>query len=533
MPAWSGWTGPAGWPLSAWPAILLATTAIYRGDYRAADSIHGAVARRSGALGTALRARLQWGLGLTRLREGRLAEARAAYLAAADGFRDIGERSELGAIEGQLVDTYHLLGEAEAALTAGTEALLAFCGWEGSPLRHNTLMSLGLTLEQLGLPHAALVVHEVVAADAPRTGRPKDVVEAHARLAHIDGLIDDLPAALAELGLGRTALSAVGDPIMRARMEAELAAAAARTRARSDPRGALAAQDAVVRYYAEQAIPIDLAPALAERAGLRLRLADSAGAASDLADATALITRGLAAIEDAVTRADLLAAQADITRATISLALARGDDRGAFTLATHGRSRARPAGGSPTVPPGAAYLRYVVLPDRLALFLARPSGVTAVVVPVSREGIGRLVDELTLALARAGDSMVARRALSAAGRVLIAPLANLLGSVDQLRIDADPELDPIAFAALPWDSTRFLIQRFALEYVTGPDLPRGRRGIRPRRPVLVANPGSTPAAFPLSSRFRAPFGRSKACAGSTPAPGCSPIPARPETPSSG
>ena len=491
---------PALW---SWPSLQLGAVDLVRGDYARAESRFLEVRRAAeSARLTFLLARAASGLGLSSARQGRMAQAEAWYAAAAAHSDTLGDLTGWGFVQIQLSEIYTLLGQQDRSWAAAAGAIAALRDGEESRYLHSALLSAGMRLSDAGLPHAAVAVLEEDVLVADSTGRPQDITEALARLGDAALRAQDDSSARRAMARARLSLARVSDPLMRERMEVEIARVEAHTEGARGPRLSLDRLEMVARYFDRQGIGIALPPILAMQAENRLALGDTSGAERTLLSALQLLETRARTTSNRFAATGVLEGEASVYRGLVALALSRGDTGDALHYAQRANPdiRARPKARLGMLPPQRAVLQYLALDDRLLIWAMTTNGMRLSESRVTRGQLDGLVDRLVLALERSSGSAVTQGLAGELYDLLIAPIASAIAGAKELAIIPDRLLQRLPFAPLIDRATgRYLVEDFLLRQIG--DLAAARDGKRVPRtegsPIVIAgNPDFDPALFP-------------------------------------
>jgi len=498
--------------LADWTELILGGLAVYRADYVTAERTFAAIAVRAGERrDVALEARANWGLALSRARRGAMSDVEAYYSAALGDFERIGETSNYAFMKALIADVHVALGRIDASAADAYSALAAFHRRADAGQRYAMLLALGHRLSENGEDYAAAVVVREAVLEAQATRRAKDIPESLARLATVEANLGDGARAKQSIAVARERLSSVDDPVMHARIDAEVSRAEARVHRRENPRLALARWDRVATYFADAKIPSDEAPALVERAAVRLAIGDSARAEADLSDATAIVAGFAAKGSSHEMMRQLMATQREAYRQLVAVALARHDTAAAYeytvfsrTPPDHHRSRTIKA---PTVPAGTAVLEYLVLDDRTLLWTTTAAGRQLTAIPARQAELTELVARFVNLIRQGEDTLTE---LAVGGRLenlLIRPVRASLRRIDakRLLLVVDGPLADLPFAALRDSRSRYLVEDFTLTYAASSSVGRVARTDAPhgwRNPLFVGSPTWDRALFPELEELR-------------------------------
>ena len=170
-----------GSPAAGWAEAGRAGVDLYRGDSASAErrltSILDALDARAYP---ALAGRVQWGLGLQRVRRGDFTAALRTYRIAADHFSRAGESANLGAVQTLVAEDLLFLGHELLAWRHRFDAARLLSA-AGEPRRlHNLLWEAAEAARDADLPHAALAIQDEGLGVARRLGDPVVLAEVSA-----------------------------------------------------------------------------------------------------------------------------------------------------------------------------------------------------------------------------------------------------------------------------------------------------------------------------------------------------------------
>ncbi len=493
--------------LADWIELNLGGLAIYRADYAAAERTFALIARRARERGDiALEARSNWGLALSRGRRGAMSDVEIPYRVAADDFQRIGETSNYAFMQALVADIHSALGRSDASARAAYAALDAFHRRKDVGQRYAMLLALGHRLSEAGDNYAATATVREAVIEAATTGRVKDVPEALSRLATVEAELGDGVHATRTIALARERAAAIADSAMHARIDVELSRAEARVHRQDNPALAVVRLDQVAAYFAKVGIPSDEAPALVERATIRLTMGDSASAELDLRAATERVATFAASGSSRETVRHLVTTQRGAYHQLSAIALARGDSTAAYQYAALSRSAETAPRLSRAITPattasGSALLEYLVLDDRTLLWTTTPAGRRLTTIRVTRQDLANLVARFVNLIRQGEDTLSEIAVGNQIARLLIEPIRGALegARTKRLVLVGDGPLVALPFAALRTSGGRYLAEEFALTYAesgTNPrvaqDVPTGAR----RNPLLIGNPQWDRLLFP-------------------------------------
>ncbi|HZI76970.1 MAG TPA: hypothetical protein VFD73_23635, partial [Gemmatimonadales bacterium] len=146
---------------SLWAAMGLAGVDLYSARYeQAARGFQELIRQTAMERYPALRGRARWGLGMTRSRQGLLAEALAQFQEAARHFSVAGETENLGAVGVRMAETFRFLGQDDAAWAHRHRALRGLLLYPSSRRLHDLLWESADAALEIGEPRVALVLQD-------------------------------------------------------------------------------------------------------------------------------------------------------------------------------------------------------------------------------------------------------------------------------------------------------------------------------------------------------------------------------------
>jgi len=410
---------------------------------------------------TALRAQIEWELGLAEMMIGDWTAALAALGDAETAFVRLGERGNAAFVETLLADTLATLGRPDDAWAARLRsfAILATDGRDASRLAV-ALGAASLTDVRLGRLDAARALLRLEQDAARASADEVLLTDAVVREAVLTARLGD-PSAAAIAQQAEELARHVADPAIRTRIGADADFACAAASLRSDPRRAATLATRAIDAYHAGTTPVYLSDALLLRARASRALARDADAARDLDEGMTALDR----------HPILLDADDAMAGDAIALACDRGDGDAAFAYAE------RVHGGRVTAPElqqrlrgsSVAVVEIASSPSELAVFAVDGRGLTVSRAPSSRDLYDAIVRPIEPLLARARE-------------VIFVPDRPLVG---------------VAFAAL-FDRARqrYLIESIAVATAESASSLERMPVLKPSRAVTVSLPTAGMAALP-------------------------------------
>ncbi len=274
---------PPAHPLQGWIRMGEATIAFYDEDYDlAARGFRRLLDEGESTCLHALTGRARWGLGLTRLRQGRFYEAREQLNKAEGKFLDAKHEHNRGAVLSLLAETQGYMGLHRQAWATRSRAFDLLSRFPHSLRYHNLLFeSATAALAELGTDAALILQNQAVAA-AREVGRPERLAEAllwRSRIYQASGAYGEADTDLREI---RQLLESARDVEMSRQVRTDLLVREAISTARIDLSAAIHTISGVVATYREQGRVLDLAEAEFLRARFFIRNSQFARAQEDL-----------------------------------------------------------------------------------------------------------------------------------------------------------------------------------------------------------------------------------------------------------
>ncbi|HYI12455.1 MAG TPA: CHAT domain-containing protein [Thermoanaerobaculia bacterium] len=441
----------------------------------------------------ALAAQIQWQIAVCANTAGDWGAAVRHADAAAATFRALGERGHAAYLDGIAAMAVELIGEPDLAWQRRRRTFAELSDLGDETRLATILHSSAMTLAALGRTAAASLLIELMAGSGAAGDEGVDATQlayAYANSARYAARGGDMMRARRALADARSYSTQIADGALREKIEAQIALAEATLRNAETPRSDATALDASIRYFTNAKSNIDLPDAFLQRARARRAAGDEDGADSDYAAALHEVEQQRATIGDAEARLRFLNVAAQIIEETIDLRSARGDVRGAFTVAERARAL---LDGHGAVPPGTvqppdartAIVEYVVLPKSIVAFCITRNGMTAVRIAVDRRELETRIAAFAERLRRRVAEPGLRTESAALFRLLVTPLQARLAGIEELVLVPDRQLHALPFAAL-WDAAqdRYLSETFVLRFAPSASF---RRELPP---AIVAPEGS-------------------------------------------
>jgi CHAT domain-containing protein len=464
----------------------------------------------------ALRARGAWLLGLNEVNSERFAAGLLEYSRARELFAAIGEHENLARIE-------LLTAEALAKLGNRREGWLHFDrALEGAQAVHTIaarqVILVGASIMGLDddLPDAARVIQEEFLGGSPQpASSPAALTEGLLYYFASLASIGETATAHEKLRLARHVMETVLDDTAKRRLEAEIASWEGRSLLAIKPRDAIVLLSRALALFQSLELHDRLPPIFQARGRAHLRDRDPAAARQDFTQGIAAVESSAMTLADETLRpaalgpawplvVDLIGIELDQNRPLDALALAERA-RGLSLTASAGACQdgdldARRQCWIARLDGETAVVSYVVLPDRLAIWVLTRDGVQMVRQPIAAERLRAAVRHYRRTLepgANGSSPGDTARASAALFDLLIRPIASWAHPKPHLVIVADDVLHGVPFGALFDARTqRYVLEDHVVElspsvtHAAGAGPRRGGASWRDGhgRAVVVANP---------------------------------------------
>lgn len=420
----------------------------------------------------ALAAAIGWERGLCETTLGSVAEGAKTLRRSATAFTRLGEHDNAASLEALLADAVDVSGDHREAWELRARA---FRHLHAAGLHRRVAVGLGAAatyrMHHSEWTRAASLLAEAYSIASAERDVPLAAYLA-ARQAVVFSRLNDASRGENAIRNASRWTAQLGDPFARARADAELALGRAAVNRRR-PHAAIRSLTAGLAYY-EIAAPAMSPPILLERARLRNRIGDEAGAQRDRLHAIEILEDRRAKIHSLEQRATFFVAAHALFREAIAATLRDGDVRTAFTLTE--RHRARTIAESLGIRTGesvatiedvqhaladdAAIVSYLRGDDHTTALVLRRRKWSAVRLRATAATLTNDVAALASAFS-AQDRDTSLKALSVLHSALIDPV---LPHLDQVRtvvwVGAPPFADVSFDSLFDRRSRRFLFERF-------------------------------------------------------------------------
>jgi CHAT domain-containing protein len=444
----------------------------------------------------ALHALLLWETGTAYQRTGALVEALEANRRALALFTEIGEVHNANSMHSAVASCQALLGRRNEAWRE-RQTYLRQISATGDAINLQRALDASARTEALDGHWEESLALFSVALEPGMTPNPRVHVASllwHALAAH---RLQEPTLAGNDLAAARRAMNTIPEGRLRDRARAELMLVEASLLRDRDPAGARTLLDRYVDDAMRTGTALLLPEVRLERARASRVLGRTDLAEADLRETLRLLNERTPESQPELLRDGYFRTRETAIRELVDL-LEAGDPASAFRVVDE--ARALPYGTRPhrpTPPAGTAILEYVVLPDRLVLFVLDSNGVRAHRTNVGEAEVGRLCDAFVAAVQQ-GSTSASGFALA---RVLFGPVHDEMARSSRITIVADGALTRVPFAALPGpDGRGYLVESH--EIVAAPAsslaLREGSATVSTRdlRVIAIGNPRFSRKYFP-------------------------------------
>lgn len=387
--------------------------------------------------------------------------------AAATTFRALGERGHAAYLDGIAAMAVELIGEPDLAWQRRRRTFAELSDLGDAGRLATILHSSAMTMAALGHTAAATSLIELLSGGG---ADPTQLSYAYANSARYAARGGDTMRANRALADARTYATQIADGSLREKVAAQIVLAEATLQNTEKPQRNSARLDETIRYLTDGQANIDLPDAFLQRARARRTARDDEGAAADYAAALHEVETQRITLADAEARLRFLHVASQIIEETIDLRIARGDVRGAFTIADRAHVLLDTSNSSvretlPQLDATTAMIQYAVLPGSIIAFCVTRDGLTAQRIVVDRRELEQRIGALAERIRRRAPESELRVESAALHRLLVAPLLSKIGDVQELAIIPDRQLHALPFAAL-WDAKdeRYLADKFVLRF---------------------------------------------------------------------
>lgn len=480
-----------GQPLEAGPVFERAADAFARGGSPAAllaryfaanthydrGSIAGTQTRLEQLLAAAPpeyaahRAQVQWQMGLVHAAVGRWGKAIESLDDSVRTFERLEETRYAAIVRGILAEVYDRIGDPRAAWAHRLMSMQELGRTEDRRLQ---------AMVQAAARAAALERDWLVSLsfldlmlDMPRRDRT-DMLHLETLLfrARVEERLAQRDAARADLARASAVIERMQDETMRERADADRSAVAGLLA--REPAEAIANLTRAIEFHRVKGRRMFLPEMYLERGRAHELQGTYAAAAADYEAGIDELEAQRLSLDASDERWGMFASAAELFEEAVALALARGDDAGAFAYSERARARelldsmgaesAVQDAASPTAllpPPNAVLIEYASLPTELVTFVVDRDGLRVVKTPIARATLTRESELLTESAIARDAARFRQNAAALYGRLLL-PIEKELRDGRTLVFVPDATLSTVPFAGLLDASGRYVIERHSI-----------------------------------------------------------------------
>lgn len=415
---------------------------------------------------TAYRAYIDWQIGLVRASQGSWGEAMESLRASIGSFERLHEMQYASTVREILAEIYDRIGDSRAAWHHRI-VVLRELGRARTPKLLVTLDSAarGAALERNWPVTLSLLGLELEATDG--SGDDLLYLETLLLRARVNGELARYDGARADLHRARTVLARMKDPAYRDRAESDLLTIEGLLT--PAPGEALPLLSRAISFNCSRGRRMLLPDLHLHRGRALSALGKGDEAAAELQAGIDELESQRTTIAAGQERWGMFRAAEDLFDEAMSLALARGDVRGAFAYAERARSRelleSLPSSSRGTAVPAmardAVLVEYASLGMRLVIFVVEGPRIFALQEEVARSALEEEIHLLERSAA-APDLAEFRRHAAILHARLVAPIANSLSQHRHLIFVPDATLRGLPFAALIDRSGKYLVEQHVI-----------------------------------------------------------------------
>lgn len=440
-------------------------------------------------------------IGVLAFRSGRDDEGLSATAKARRFFEFAGEQENAAWLSGLLGERALRNGNDEGFTTV-IEGLRRLRSFPLGQWRHNSLYTVGSYATRIGLDRAAMAS---VDEDAATAGRNRAFGVAEMRLVRARSLWEsgDTARAREALSLASTAIDSLPTQTLRDFFHSELTFTLATGPMARNGERALAMLDTVITYNLPARRASKLIPAFIGRAGAALALGRTDVAEADLAQAAGLYDQQRESITSLPDRAAVLARGRDVFQHLALLRVGRDDVVGGLEALERGRLSFTDVAGPQRTRRGQVaddlVLNYALIGDTLVTWTVHRESISATRVPVIRDSLLEVVEQVRVAMELQSAESSVRPALTKLYDWLVRPIeGHLPADSSTIAIVSDPALAEVPYAAL-FDSSRaaYFVEQKPLRWA--PTLADARKTAQARlvsRALVVSAPALDHRVFP-------------------------------------
>ncbi|HYH09530.1 MAG TPA: CHAT domain-containing tetratricopeptide repeat protein [Thermoanaerobaculia bacterium] len=513
-----------GSPLAVVAQYYLAHTFHALGDLKEARRREEQLLAAAPSQFPAHRASLLWHLGLAHQADGEWGKALAAFSESAAIFERIGETDNAFIVRGLIAEVYDRTGDLAAAWPHRLAALRSI-GRQPTERLQATLSSIARgAIARKEWPLAASIL-ELASVTAHGLSRP--LLEADMRLlqARAFAIMQRPRDAALALSRGRGAAMRVHDDALKEGVMAEVMATEAIVAASSEE--AIALLSAAIEHHRTRGRRIRLPEMLLSRGKAYASTGEWERARLDFEAGLNEIEQQRAALPQGEARWGIFGTAEELFQSAIGLALEQHDVERAFAHVERSRSREllevlAPTGAARSLPSEVVVVEYVVLPEKLAIFIADGDRVQVVEQSGDPAVLERDAARFIAAVQKnSGEMRILGRSLYDR---LIAPVEKHIAGNEIVAIVPAPSLAALPFSALVRRDGQFVAKGPAFVHVpSAAVLAELMARARPRASrtelLVIANPATgeglerLPSAEREARRLTRAYGRSIALFG--------------------
>ncbi|MEK6373919.1 MAG: CHAT domain-containing tetratricopeptide repeat protein [Acidobacteriota bacterium] len=493
-------------PMSAVAEYYIANSLHDLGRHAEALALIDSILGRVPSGHRALRAQLLWERGTVLTRTGRLTDALVAQRKAAELFDALGEVVNASHMVNATALTLSLLGRRDEAWMMRLSLFERVSRFGDAALLQTVLDSTART-EALAQHWPEAFSLLTLSVDPAVRVNPRVMATSFLWRA-LAGTRLGWSTGAADVEVARQMARAVADPVLRQSVLNEANFTDGILAVQREPRRA---KELLTRYIdaGSEACDAYLLPeAFLARARLRRDTGDDSGAVADLVEASWWLDQRRNDSSDEYRDAYFPTGDS-VRRELVDVLCRRGEYWNAFLAAAETTERSGMPSDRRTVlagfPADTVAVRYVVLPQRLVVFLLSSRTFETVVVPIPREALASAASHLVEAILADREAEIGGVSRQLSGW-LLEPICRQLRNAQRLVVVADETLASVPFSMLPYGPKKeALIQSVELVFRSRVSSRADRRGNPSRvRPVLaVGDPRFDPNLFPSLTRLSA------------------------------
>jgi CHAT domain-containing protein len=470
-----------GSPMQHAATFHVASTSMFSGSLDAAIRTLEAIGREATGRGYSNLAGLtRWRLGMAYLTRGDPAQAHRAYAEGVATFARTGERDALANLHSLAAENFRYMGDYRLAWEHHRIALATIAPHWNPRVRHQILVQGALSSLRQDLPEASLDFLNALVDNAQAAGSGSLMTSAHLQRARGFGRLGNHSAAETDLALARQSLADVPDAVLRQRFDSEILTAEGEIWQHREPDRAIDALSGAIDRFRESGSQIRLAQLLLQRGRAYARRDRHDLAEPDFRASIDALQRQQVTLRNDPGRLSHLDNAWDAFGALINhLALVKGAPDLALEIAEQSRARAlldeidarrareppvAPTSASPSGTTGTLALYYVVLPERLFIWVVDPTRTTFHTREVRASDLERSVKAFRAAIARRASATAVDVHGAALYDLLVAPFVEPVPDGVPIVVIPDGVLHALPFAALrDRRSGATLVERHPLE----------------------------------------------------------------------